>query len=50
MLKAALPVGELATRAARAISNAHRRRAERNARVDVVRALQDFQAQRFVPN
>jgi hypothetical protein len=40
-----VPVGDLATRAARAVAAVQHRRAERRAHEDVVRALQDFQAQ-----
>jgi hypothetical protein len=42
MLKVAVPVGELMTRAAHAISQVRYRRAEKQARAEVQRALQDF--------
>jgi hypothetical protein len=44
MLKASLPIGDLANRATRAISNAQRRRAVRKAEGDVLRTLQQLQA------
>jgi hypothetical protein len=40
-----VPVGELATRAAHAVSNAQHRRAERKAHEEVQRSLENFQAQ-----
>jgi hypothetical protein len=40
-----VPVGELATRAARAVANAQHRRAERKAHEEVQRSLEEFQAQ-----
>jgi hypothetical protein len=44
VVKAALPIGELAMRAVHGLSAAQRRRAEDRAHNEVVRALQDFQA------
>jgi hypothetical protein len=44
MVKVAIPVGALVTRAARSISSAQRRRAERKGREKVLRELESFQA------
>ena len=44
IVKVSLPIGELTTRAARAISNARHRRAERKAGEEVQSALRDFNA------
>lgn len=46
MVKIAIPVGTLVTRAAQSVSHAHRRRAERKAQERVLRELEDFHAQR----
>src|SRR5437773_1581196 len=46
MIRVVVPVGELAARAARAVSTAQHRHSERKARAEVIRALQDFQVQR----
>jgi hypothetical protein len=45
MVKIVLPVGQLVSNAAQAISNARLRRAEGKARDEVLRTLKDFQAQ-----
>ena len=45
IIKVSLPIGELTTRAARAVSSARHRRAERKAGEEVQRALRDFNAQ-----
>jgi hypothetical protein len=45
LIRVAVPVGDLAARAARAVSSARHRRAERKASERVQRALQNFQAQ-----
>jgi hypothetical protein len=45
LIRVAVPVGDLAARAARAVSSARHRRAERRASERVQRALQNFQAQ-----
>ena len=44
LIRVAVPIGDLATRAAHAVSSAQHRRAERKAGERVQRALQDFQA------
>lgn len=46
MVKVVLPVGELTSRAAHALSTARRRRAERNTRAEVLHELRAFIAQR----
>lgn len=46
LVKVTVPVGNLVSRAASAVSSVQRRHAERNAHEEVVRALQAFQAQR----
>jgi hypothetical protein len=45
VIRAGVPIGELATRAAHAVSSARYRRAERKADERIQRAIQDFQAQ-----
>lgn len=45
IVRITLPVGELAMRGARAVSNARDRRAERKAREEVQQALKEFLAQ-----
>jgi len=45
MVNVALPVGELMSRATRAVSTASRRRAEKEAREEVLRELRDFETQ-----
>jgi hypothetical protein len=45
IVKIRIPAGELTMRAARAIAAAQHRRAERRARAEVIRDLQEFQAQ-----
>ena len=42
IIKVMIPVGDLVTRAARSLSNAHHRRAERHARQRVERDLRNF--------
>lgn len=44
MVKVGVPVGELISRTAHAISTARRRRAERKAHEEVLRALEEFEA------
>jgi hypothetical protein len=46
MVKVAIPIGELTTRAVRAVSNAQRRRAERAAERRVLEDLRAFQARK----
>ena len=46
MVKIVLPVGQLVSNAARAISSARLRRAEKKARDEVLRTLKDFEANR----
>ena len=46
MVKIVLPVGQLVSNAAHAISNARLRRAEKKARDEVLRTLKDFEANR----
>lgn len=45
IVRVVVPIGELAARTTRALARAQRRRAERKAHKEVVRALQEFQAQ-----
>jgi hypothetical protein len=47
MVKIVFPVGELTSRAAHALSTAHRRRVDRKARDEVLRELREFLAQRL---
>ena len=49
MVKVSVPVGELVTRATRTVSTARRRRAERKAHEEVLRALEELRAQRPKP-
>jgi hypothetical protein len=49
MVKVNVPVGELVTRATRAVSTARRRRAERKAHKEVLRALEEFEAKQPKP-
>jgi hypothetical protein len=42
-----LPIGELATRAAKAVSGVSQRRAERKARDEVFSAMRDFEARQL---
>ena len=47
MIRVTVPVGELVSRAVRAIGRAQYRRAEQRAHTEVVRALSDFKAQQI---
>jgi len=46
LVRARVPVGELASRGARAVADARRRRAERAAHEGVVRALDEYLTER----